>query len=59
MENYSVYLMTEEEKYKFIDVIRRVGAKLTAVSGCGTGYYLNLMATPRQADRINRQWENR
>lgn len=54
MENYSIYLSTEQEKYDFIDAARNAGANVTGVSGCGTGYYIQIDATPEQADYINR-----
>lgn len=54
MENYSIYLSTETEKYDFIDAARKAGATVTGVSGCGPGYYIQIDATPEQADYINR-----
>ncbi len=56
MENYSIYLETENEKYSFIEITRQAGAVLAAVSGCGPGYHICLLATPGQADRINAAW---
>lgn len=56
MENYSIYLETENEKYTFMDIVRRSGAVLAAVSGCGSGYHISIQATPGQADRINTAW---
>ena len=56
MENYSIYLDSENQKYSFIEIVRRVGAELSAVSGCGTGYLISILATPGQAERINRDW---
>lgn len=56
MENYSIYLETENEKYAFMDIVRRAGAILSAVSGCGSGYHISIQATPGQADRINTAW---
>lgn len=56
MENYSIYLHTENEKYTFMDIVRQAGAVLAAVSGCGPGYHICLLATPIQADRINAAW---
>ena len=56
MENYSIYLGTESEKYGFIEIVRQTGAVLAAVSGCGTGYHISIEATPKQADRINTIW---
>ena len=53
MHNYNITAATESEKYKIINLIRRVGAKLTAVSGYGSGYYIQLNATPLQASAIN------
>jgi hypothetical protein len=56
MENYSIYLQTENEKYTFMDIVRQAGAVLAAVSGCGSGYHISIQATPGQADRINAAW---
>jgi hypothetical protein len=56
MENYSIYLSTENEKYAFIDIARTMGAVLSAVSGWGDGYNISIQATPRQADKINLEW---
>lgn len=53
MNNYSIYTETENEKYKILALIRGAGAVVTGVSGCGTGYYIQLDATPEQADAIN------
>lgn len=53
MKNYNIYVNTEIEKYKVIDIIRTSGAILTGVSGCGSGYYIQLDATPDQANEIN------
>ena len=57
MENYSIYLSTESEKYDFMAIVRMNGGKITDVSGCGPGYHICLLATPIQADRINAAWE--
>ena len=56
MENYSIYLEYETEKHTFMNIARTAGAKITDVSGCGTGYHISLLATPAQAARINRKW---
>ena len=56
MENYSIYLDSENQKYSFIEIVRKAGAELAAVSGCGTGYHISILATPGQAERINRMW---
>jgi len=56
MENYSIYLSTEKDKYSFISICRNAGAELTDVSGCGTGYHISILATPLQAERINKEW---
>lgn len=53
MNNYNISAATENEKYKILEVIRAAGAVLTGVSGYGSGYYIQLDATPDQADRIN------
>ena len=53
MHNYNITAATETEKYNIIKLIRRVGAQLTAVSGYGSGYYIQLNATPLQASAIN------
>lgn len=56
MENYSIYLDKETEKYKMISIVREVGAILSDVSGCGTGYHISVQATPIQAETINRMF---
>ena len=53
MQNYNIYLATETEKYAVLDLARAAGAKITGVSGCGTGYYIQMAATPEQAHAIN------
>jgi hypothetical protein len=53
MNNYNITAETETQKYNIINIIREAGAVLTAVSGCGAGYYIQLDATPEQADNIN------
>ena len=53
MYNYNITATTETEKYNIIDLIRAVGATLTGVSGYGSGYYIQLNATPLQASEIN------
>lgn len=53
MNNYNITVETETQKYNIINIIRQAGAVLTGVSGCGTGYYIQLDATPEQADNIN------
>lgn len=57
MSNYNIVCNTESEKYAIIGIIRATGAVLTGVSGYGTGYYIQLDATPAQADEINRRLE--
>lgn len=53
MNNYNIYLATEPEKYNVIEIARAAGAKITGVSGCGSGYYIQLNATPEQVYTIN------
>lgn len=53
MKNYNIVAANENEKYKILDVIRAAGAILTGVSGYGSGYYIQLGATPEQAEQIN------
>lgn len=53
MNNYNITAGTETEKYNIINIIRQAGAVLTGVSGCGTGYYIQIDATPEQAENIN------
>lgn len=53
MNSYNLYRDTEREKYRMIEIIRKAGATLTGVSACGTGYYIQIDATPEQAARIN------
>ena len=54
MNNYNIIANTQEEKTRIADIINRVGARLTAVSGYyGGAYYIQLDATPAQANAIN------
>jgi hypothetical protein len=53
MNNYNITASTETQKYNIINIIRAAGAVLTGVSGCGSGYYIQLDATPEQAENIN------
>ena len=53
MNNYNITATTETQKYNIINIIRAAGAVLTGVSGYGAGYYIQLDATPEQADKIN------
>lgn len=57
MTNYNIVASTEKEKYRIVDIIRTVGAVLTAISGYGNGYYIQLNATADQAERINNALE--
>ena len=59
MNNYSIYLATENEKYNFINISRNCGAKITGVSGCGTGYYIQIDATETQVTTINNALQER
>ena len=53
MNNYNITAATEAEKYRIIEAIISTGAALTGVSGYGTGYYIQLDATEKQASEIN------
>ena len=53
MNGYNIIAGTETQKYNVINIIRKAGAVLTGVSGCGTGYYIQIDATPEQAENIN------
>ena len=53
MNIYNIIEGSEKQKYNIINIIRKAGAVLTGVSGCGTGYYIQIDATPEQADNIN------
>lgn len=53
MQAYNLYRETEAEKCQVINFIRKAGATLTGVSACGTGYYIQLDATEKQAETIN------
>lgn len=55
MQNYNIYVATESEKYDILAMIRAAGGKITGVSGCGTGYYIQLQATPGQALELNKR----
>lgn len=54
MNSYNVYCETETGKYQVMKMIRAAGARVTNVSGCGSGYYIQLEATPEQAENINK-----
>ena len=54
MNSYNLYRETETEKYQVMKMIRAAGARVTNVSGCGSGYYIQLEATPEQAKNINK-----
>ena len=54
MHNYNLYRETEAEKYQVMNIIKKAGAALTGVSACGTGYYIQLEATEKQAETINK-----
>lgn len=53
MNNYNITCATAAEKYRIMDLIRAAGAIVTGVSGYGSGYYIQLDATPEQAAAIN------
>lgn len=54
MNNYNLYRNTETEKRAALEMIKKAGAILTGVSGCGSGYYIQIAATPEQANEIDR-----
>lgn len=53
MEKYNLYRATETGKNAALEMINKAGATVTGVSGCGSGYYIQLEATPEQANRID------
>ena len=53
MNNYNIIAGSETQKYNIINIIRQAGAVLTGVSGYGSGYYIQIDATPEQAGNIN------
>ena len=53
MSNYHIVCSNEKDKYCIIDLIRAAGATLTGVSGYGSGYYIQLDATPEQLREID------
>lgn len=53
MNSYNLYRETAAEKYEAMRIIRAAGATVTGVSGCGTGYYIQIAATSEQAAEIN------
>lgn len=57
MNNYNLYTDTEQRKYEIITIIRAAGAKITGVSACGSGYYIQLDATEKQTSIINKVLE--
>lgn len=54
-KNYNLYASTETAKYTALHIILSAGATLDAISGCGSGYYIQITATPEQATEINRK----
>lgn len=54
MNNYNIVASTENDKYSILETARAAGAIITGVSGYGSGYYIQIDATPAQADYINR-----
>ena len=54
MNGYNIVAATENEKYNIIEMIRDGGAILTGVSGYGSGYYIQLNATPLQVLALNK-----
>lgn len=54
MKSYNIVASTEADKYSVMETIRAAGATVTGVSGYGSGYYIQMDATPDQADYINR-----
>lgn len=57
MDYYSIYLSSEKDKHSFIEITKRAGAQLAAVSACGRGYHISIQATPIQAMHINLDWQ--
>lgn len=57
MNNYNIVANNETQKYNIINVIHQAGAVLTGVSGYGTGYYIQIDATPSQVKAINASLE--
>lgn len=57
MDYYSIYLSSEKDKHSFIEITKRAGAQLAAVSECGRGYNISIQATPIQAMHINLDWQ--
>ena len=43
-----IVFATQAEKYRFFEAVRDVHAKLVNVSGYGSGYYVEILATPAQ-----------
>lgn len=54
MNAYSLYRETAAEKYDAMRIVRAAGATVANVSGCGTGYYIQIEATAAQASEIDR-----
>ena len=54
MNTYNIYRETETEKYDAMRIVRMAGAMVTSVSGCGTGYYIQIDATEKQVETINK-----
>lgn len=54
INSYNLYRETTAGKYEAMAMIRKAGATVTGVSGCGSGYYIQLNATPEQASELDR-----
>lgn len=54
INSYNLYRDTAQEKYEAMAMIRKAGATVTGVSGCGSGYYIQLNATPEQASELDK-----
>lgn len=59
MNNYNIVANTETAKHQIITIIRNMGATVTAVSGYGSGYYIQLSATSLQVSAINNELQRR
>lgn len=53
MKNYNIVAATENDKCSILETIHAAGAILTGVSGYRSSYYIQIDATPAQADSIN------
>ena len=53
MENYTMLVFSETQKKNFLHLVSIAGATATGETFCDGEYYIQITATPTQADTIN------